>query len=166
MSEKTPVEEFLEANGAAYERVEFPWTMEDEVARLKAEELAIDTSTIFKTLVLKGNKTGPVIALVPLDARLDYKKTAKATGNRKLGFPPMDYVLEATGYEHGANTPIGIRMQHPDYVQIFDTSVKNHQEILVSAGEIGVSVRVAVDELIVLVKPLVADILTQEEAKA
>ncbi|PZM68074.1 hypothetical protein DMB17_14525 [Enterococcus faecium] len=59
-----------------------------------------------------------------LDARFDYKKTAKATGNRKLGYPPMDYVLEATGYEYGANALICIRMQHPDYVKIFDTSVK------------------------------------------
>ena len=36
----------------------------------------------------------------------------------------MDYVLEATGYEYGANALICIRMQHPDYVKIFDTSVK------------------------------------------
>lgn len=102
------VETFLSEKGIPFERYEFPWRLEEETARLKAEELTIPEEIIFKTLVVKGNKSGATIALVPLTAHLDYKKLAKATGNRKIGFPPMEYVLEATGYPHGANTPIGI----------------------------------------------------------
>lgn len=155
------VKDYLDQQGIDYESFSFPWTMDEETARLKADELAIPAEIIFKTLVLKGNKTGPVIAMVPLNARLDYKKTAKVSGDRKIGFPPMDYVLETTGYPHGANTPIGIKLQHPEYLQIFDTSIEGFDEILVSAGEIGESVKVKVADLLALVEPVMADILAE-----
>lgn len=154
-----PVEAYLDEQGITYTKYEFPFTIEGETARLKADELAIPIHQIFKTLVLKGNKTGPVIAMVPLEARLDYKKTAKATGNRKIGFPPMDYVLETTGYPHGANTPIGIKLQHPDYLQIFDTSIHELEEVLVSSGELGHSVKIKVSDLLAVIQPLEADLL-------
>lgn len=154
------VEAYLDEKKIPYTKYEFPFTIEGETARLKADELAIPIHQIFKTLVLKGNKTGPVIAMVPLEARLDYKKTAKATGNRKIGFPPMDYVMETTGYPHGANTPIGIKLHHPDYLQIFDVSIHELDEVLVSSGEIGHSVKVKVADLLEIVAPLEADLLS------
>lgn len=105
MSEKTTVEEFLEAcvwvSGISMD--DGRWS-----ELLKAEKLKYylqNTSAQW-------------------DAWFDHKKTAKAIGNRKLGIPPTDYVLEATGYEYGANALICIRIHHPDYVKIFDTSVK------------------------------------------
>lgn len=156
------VETFLTENNVPFESYEFPWAMEEDVARLKAEELAIPEEQIFKTLVLKGNKTGTTIALIPLSAHLDYKKTAKATGNRKVGFPPMDYVLTATGYPHGANTPIGIHMHHPEYPIVFDESIREFSEILVSSGEIGHSVKLAVEDLLHLIDPMVTDILSDK----
>lgn len=155
------VEKYLTEQKIAFESVEFPWRMADETARLEAEKLAIPTENIFKTLVLKGNKTGPVIAVVPLDARLDYKKCAKATGNHKIGLPPMDYVLETTGYPHGANTPIGIHLSHPEYLLVFDQSVDQLPEILVSSGEIGRSVKLASKDLLALLEPIVADVLKE-----
>ena len=37
----------------------------------------IDRSTIFKTLALKGDKTGPVIGIIPITEHLSEKKLAK-----------------------------------------------------------------------------------------
>ncbi|KAF1302975.1 YbaK/EbsC family protein [Enterococcus sp. JM9B] len=156
------IETFLSEKGIPFERYEFPWRLEEETARLKAEELTIPEEIIFKTLVVKGNKSGATIALVPLTAHLDYKKLAKATGNRKIGFPPMEYVLEATGYPHGANTPIGIFLHHPEYPLVFDERIRQFKEILVSSGEIGHSVKVAVSDLLALLQPLVIDILSEK----
>lgn len=152
------VEEYLTEKNVPFESFTFD-VSDEENGRAEAEKLQLAVTTIYKTLVLKGNKTGTVIALVPLDGRLDYKKTAKASGNRKVGFPPMEYVLEATGYPHGANTPIGIFMAHPDYVQVFDTSILSHEEVIVSSGQLGHSVKVAVKDLLSLIKPIQADIL-------
>lgn len=80
------VEEFLIAKNVPFESFTFD-VSDEENGRAEAEKLQLAVTTIYKTLVLKGNKTGTVIALVPLDGRLDYKKTAKASGNRKVGFP-------------------------------------------------------------------------------
>jgi Cys-tRNA(Pro)/Cys-tRNA(Cys) deacylase len=70
---KTEVETYLLSKNIPFEPYFF------------SEELDPAKTPIFKTLVLKGNKTGPVIALIPLNQRLDYKKTAQLTGNRKIG---------------------------------------------------------------------------------
>lgn len=69
---KTEVEQYLEINQITYERYRFT-------------DAPIEQSTIpiYKTLVLTGDKTGATIALIPIDQRLDYKKLAKLSGNRK-----------------------------------------------------------------------------------
>lgn len=151
------VEDYLTEKGIAFTVYELPVEREDGTAVLTEEP--VDHDKIFKTLVMKGNKTGVVIAVVPLDARLDYKKAAKATGNRKIGLPPMDFVLEHTGYEHGANTPIGIRLNHPDYLIVFDESIHNYEQVIISSGEIGRAVELASSDLIELLHPQIESLL-------
>ncbi|MDN6385119.1 MAG: EbsC protein [Tetragenococcus koreensis] len=148
---KNEVELFLEEKNISFESYEF-----------SSEKIDTNETPIFKTLVLKGNKTGPTIALVPLDSRLDYKKAAAVSKNRKIGLPPMDYVLETTGYPHGANTPIGIFLHHPEYPIMFDQEIKNHQKIVVSAGELDKSVTISVNDLIELIHPTIADLLVSK----
>ena len=99
---KTEVEKYLDDKKIPYTSLEFSERPSGE------EEIPV-----FKTLVLKGNKTDTLVALVPLNERVSYKKLAKITGNRKVGLPPIEYVLSVTGYPHGANTPIGIHMHLP-----------------------------------------------------
>jgi len=150
---KNEVELFLDKQNIVYQSYEF-----------SSDTIDTSKTPIFKTLVLKGNKTGPTIALVPLDARLDYKKTAAVSKNRKIGLPPMDYVMETTGYPHGANTPIGIYMHHPEYPILFDEVIKNYERITVSAGELDKSVVIAVQDLIDLVHPMIADLLSNKDS--
>ena len=49
----------------------------------------IDHSTIFKTLALKGDKTGPVIGIIPITEHLSEKKLAKLSGNKKVAMIPQ-----------------------------------------------------------------------------
>ena len=147
---KIEVENFLYAKNIPFESYLF------------SEERNQTTTPIFKTLVLKGNKTGPIIALVPLNNRLDYKKTAKLTKNRKIGLPPIEIAFELTGYPHGANTPVGIFLHHPDYLFLFDATIYQFNKIAISAGERYKGIIIAVDELIKLIQPIVADLLQSE----
>ncbi|EOH96006.1 YbaK/EbsC family protein [Enterococcus pallens] len=151
------VEEYLTEKGIPFTVHELPVEQADGTAVLAEEP--VDHDKIFKTLVMKGNKTGVVIAVVPLDARLDYKKAAKATGNRKIGLPPMEFVLEHTGYEHGANTPIGIRLNHPDYLLVFDESIQDYDKVIVSSGELGKAVELAASDLVELLHPEIENLL-------
>ncbi|KFN92042.1 transcriptional regulator [Tetragenococcus muriaticus PMC-11-5] len=148
---KNEVETFLEEQNIPYQSYEF-----------SSEKVDTNQSPIFKTLVLKGNKTGPTIALVPLNARMDYKKMATVSKNRKVGLPPMDYVMETTGYPHGANTPVGIFLHHPEYPIFFDQEIKNYPKIVVSAGELDKSVIIATQDLIDLINPTIADLLNDK----
>jgi Cys-tRNA(Pro)/Cys-tRNA(Cys) deacylase len=144
---KTEVETYLLSKNIPFEPYFF------------SEELDPAKTPIFKTLVLKGNKTGPVIALIPLNQRLDYKKTAQLTGNRKIGLPPVEVAFELTGYPHGANTPIGIFLHSPDYVFLFDEIIYHFKEIAISAGELHKGIIISVDRLVDLITPTMADLL-------
>lgn len=148
---KSEVELFLDEQNVDYQPYEF-----------SSEKIDTKKIPIFKTLVLKGNKTGPTIALVPLESRLDYKKMAAVSKNRKIGLPPMDYVMNTTGYPHGANTPIGIYLHHPEYPIFFDQEIKNYQKIVVSAGELGKSVIIATQDLMDLINPTIVDLLNDK----
>ena len=45
--------------------------------------------SIYKTLALKGDKTGPVIGIVPITEHLSEKKLAKISGNKKVQMIPQ-----------------------------------------------------------------------------
>lgn len=69
----------------------------------------IQKQDIFKTLALIGDKTGPIIGILPLTEHLSEKKLAKISGNKKVQMIPQKDLQKITGYIHGANNPIGIR---------------------------------------------------------
>ena len=44
----------------------------------------IEETEIYKTLALTGDKTGPIIGIVPITEHLSEKKLAKISGNKKV----------------------------------------------------------------------------------
>ncbi|GKT03631.1 aminoacyl-tRNA deacylase [Furfurilactobacillus sp. WILCCON 0119] len=148
--QKTLVEKILDKAKIPYTQIEFATHQQGDVAQLDVDHENYDEHHIYKTLVLTGPTTGPLVGVVPLDTHLSYKKLAAASGNKKVGMVPLKDLLKTTGYEHGANTPIGIweKYQYPIY---FDTTAQEQGEIVVSSGKIGRSVKVnaaAVAELV------------------
>ncbi len=113
---------------------------------------------IYKTIALMGNKTGPVVAVVPLDHTVSYKKLAQASGNKKVGMIPLKDLVATTGYEHGANTPVGIHETHPKFPIFIDQQAQKDEVITVSAGVIGRSVKLKADDLAKVVQATFADI--------
>ncbi|MHC5375686.1 YbaK/EbsC family protein [Enterococcus sp. LJL120] len=159
MADKNEVESYLSENQVPYEAIVFPTREVNGTEELLEEQLNFPKEIIYKTLVLKGDKTGVVIALVPLTERMDYKAVAKATGNRKIGLPPIEYVVEQTGYEHGANTPFGIRKHHPEFPILIDEKVQELPEIVVSAGELGKGIKLSVKDFIAFIQPQLTTIV-------
>ncbi|MGT2753373.1 aminoacyl-tRNA deacylase [Streptococcus ovis] len=101
----------------------------------------IERSDIFKTLALSGDKTGPIIGILPITEHLSEKKLAQISGNKKVSMIPQKDLEKTTGYIHGANNPVGIRQKHnfPIYI---DQSALEKGQIIVSAGEVGRSIRI------------------------
>ena len=121
-----------------------------------------ERNQIFKTLALLGDKTGPIIGIVPITEHLAEKKLAKVSGNRKVSMIPQKDLEKTTGYIHGANNPVGIRQKH-NYPIYIDQTALNLDVMIVSAGEVGHSIIIHPRDLASFVKADFADIL--EESK-
>ena len=119
-----------------------------------------DRTHIFKTLALLGDKTGPIIGIVPLTEHLAEKKLAKVSGNKKVSMIPQKDLEKTTGYIHGANNPVGIRQKH-NYPIFIDKTALDLDKMIVSAGEVGHSIIIAPQDLASFVKADFADILEE-----
>lgn len=96
-----------------------------------AEDVGLPYSQVFKTLVAKGDKTGYVVFVIPVDCEIDLKAAAVASGNKRVEMIAVKDLLSVTGYIRGGCSPVGMKKQFPTY---FDKSVENHDKIAVSAG--------------------------------
>lgn len=155
--DKTLVEKILDQQKIPYEQHISEIKENHGVAQVGLGNPILDGHPVYKTLALEGNKTGPLVGVVPLDQHLDMKKIAKVSGNKKCEMIPLKKLEKTTGYIHGANTPIGIyhTKKYPIYL---DASVNDTDGMWVSSGEVGRSVLVKPADLIKLVKATVADI--------
>ncbi|MGT2637410.1 YbaK/EbsC family protein [Streptococcus ratti] len=117
----------------------------------------IQEEDIFKTLALKGDKTGPIIGIIPITEHLSEKKLAKISGNKKVSMIPQKELQKTTGYIHGANNPVGIRQKHSFPIYI-DSTALERGKMIVSAGEIGRSIRIDSQVLADFVHAQFADI--------
>lgn len=118
----------------------------------------VQESDIYKTLALIGDKTGPIIGIVPITEHLSEKKLAKISGNKKVNMIPQKDLEKTTGYVHGANNPVGIRQKHAFPIYI-DQSAADKGTLIVSAGEIGHSIRINSQELADFVGASFADLV-------
>ena len=88
------------------------------------------------------------------------KKAAKACDEKSVEMIPQKDLLPLTGYVHGGCSPIGMKKAFRTYV---DISAETFEYLYVSAGRIGLQVRLKPDDLFKLVDCQYADIA--EEAR-
>ena len=81
---KTNAMRLLDAVGIEYSTREYEYDESDLSGHHAAEVLGIPAEQVFKTLVTKGDKTGPVVFCIPVDEELDLKKAAKVSGNKSI----------------------------------------------------------------------------------
>ncbi|KXT84341.1 aminoacyl-tRNA deacylase [Streptococcus panodentis] len=130
---------------------------------LEDQELpACNRSKIYKTLALKGDKTGTVIGILPITEHLSEKKLAKISGNKKVSMIPQKDLEKTTGYIHGANNPVGIRQKHSFPIYI-DQQALTEDRIIVSAGEVGRSIAIQAQELADFVQASFADLKEERQ---
>ncbi|UQB01568.1 Cys-tRNA(Pro) deacylase [Pediococcus pentosaceus] len=155
---KTLVEQILDKNKIEYKQFIFPTFQDGDVKQLNVDHIGVDDHLIYKTLALIGNKTGPIVGVLPVNEHLSYKKLAKISGNKKVGMIPLKDLIATTGYEHGANTPIGIYETKHFPIYISDIA-KEQGTIIVSSGKIGRSVQLKAEDLAQLVHGTFGDII-------
>ena len=134
---KTNVMRLLDAAKIPYEAKEYPVDENDLSGSHAADMLGVDHGSVFKTLVLKGERTGFLVCCIPVDGEVDLKKAAKAAGDKKVEMLPMKDLLATTGYIRGGCSPIGMNKKFPTFI---DEAALKYETIAVSAGQRGFQV--------------------------
>lgn len=104
---KTNAMRLLTAAKIPFTVKEYPVDENDLSGTHVADSIGADYDTVYKTLVLKGDKTGYLVCCIPVDAELDLKKVAKAAKDKKVDMIPMKDLLGLTGYVRGGCSPSG-----------------------------------------------------------
>jgi Cys-tRNA(Pro)/Cys-tRNA(Cys) deacylase len=128
---------------------------DDLSAESVAAKVGLPAEQVFKTLVVKGDREGVCLAVLPGDAELDLKSLAKVSGNRRMEMAPLTEVLALTGYIRGGVTAIAGKKAYPVFVDetmiLFDT-------VAVSAGVRGTQILLAPDDYLRITKATTGDI--------
>lgn len=142
---KTNAARILDQANIAYELVPYIVDENDLSAIHIAAQLNEPIEQVFKTLVLKGDKTGEFVCVVPGAEEVDLKLAAKASGNKNCDLIPMKDLLPTTGYIRGGCSPLGMKKKFPTYIE---ESVILYDYIYVSAGIRGLQIKANPQDLI------------------
>lgn len=156
--EKTNAARLLDRAKIKYELIPYLVDENNLAATHVAEQLGEDISMVFKTLVLKGDRTGHLVCVVPGNHEVDLKAAARISGNKWVEMIPMKELLPTTGYIRGGCTPIGMKKPFPTYIH---SSCLDFDYIYISAGVRGLQIQIAPLDLIKFVGAQVGE-LSQE----
>ncbi|HJV77172.1 MAG TPA: Cys-tRNA(Pro) deacylase [Paludibacter sp.] len=150
--EKTNAARLLDKAKISYELIAYEVDENDLSAVHVAAQLNQAVECVFKTLVLKGDKTGYFVCIIPGAEELDLKKAAKISGNKSCDMIPMKELLSITGYIRGACSPVGMKKHFPTFIH---DSCRNFEKIYVSAGKRGLQLHLVPQDLITEIKATV-----------
>ena len=137
---KTNAVRILEKLEIPYELREYEVDPEDLAAESVAAKIGLDPERVFKTLVVRGDRTGIILAVIPGNAQLDLKALAQISGNRKVETVPLKDVQPLTGYIRGGVTALACKKDYPVYV---DEMMQVFELISISAGVRGTQILLA-----------------------
>jgi Cys-tRNA(Pro)/Cys-tRNA(Cys) deacylase len=144
----------LDARKAAYRLRTF--AAADFTAEEAAEKLGVPPEEVWKTLVAKGDRTGPLAAVVPTGARLSLKKLARVSGNRTVAMVSPEEMERLTGYVKGGCSPFGMRKAIPLFVHEAAAAL---QRLFVSAGQRGVQLELSGADFLAAAGATAADLV-------
>ena len=148
-TEKTHAARLLDAAGIEYELVPYSYSEEDLSAESVAAELNEPIEQVFKTLVLRGDKTKEFVCVIPGDMEVDLKVAAKISGNKNCEMLHVKDLLPTTGYIRGGCSPIGMKKSFPTFIH---ESALLYDYIYISAGKRGLQIKINPQALIDFVK--------------
>ena len=154
--EKTNAARLLDRAKISYLLIPYEVDESDLSAVHVAELLKEPIEQIFKTLVLKGDKTGFFVCIIPGADELDLKKAAKISGNKSCDMIPMKDLLQVTGYIRGACSPLGMKKQFPTFIH---ETCTDFAQIYVSAGKRGLQILVSPQQLVAEIRAIVGNLV-------
>ena len=155
---KTNAMRMLTAARIPFEVLEYEVDENDLSGLHIAEQLRFPPDQMFKTLVARGDKTGPLVFCIPVGKEIQLRNAAALTGNKKIEMIHVKDLLALTGYIRGGVSPIGMKKKFPTWI---DESALHFEQITVSSGTRGAQLLLNRARLIEFVSAQIAD-LTQK----
>lgn len=152
---KTNAVRILEKLNVPYELRGYEVDPDDLTAESVAEKIAMPPEQVFKTLVVRGDRNGVCLAVVPGNSALDLKALANLSGDRKMELAPLKDVLPLTGYIRGGVTALACKKDYPVYV---DETAYLFDSISISAGIRGTQIILKPEDYIGAVSAIAGEI--------
>ncbi len=147
--------EALDAAGVTHRVIRHgPVSSLAEAARARG----VQPADVVKTLVVRRSADDFLFVLVPGDRAISWPKLRGVLGVSRLSMPRAEVARQATGYERGTITPFGSVTSWP---VIADARIRGRQ-ITLGAGQHGLAVAAAADEVLTALDATVADISDAE----
>ncbi|WP_068815890.1 Cys-tRNA(Pro) deacylase [Phormidesmis priestleyi] len=137
---KTNAVRVLDNLGIAYELRDYDINPDDLAAETVAAKIGFPPEQVFKTLVVRGDRTGILLAVIPGNTQLDLKALAQVSGDRKVETVSLKEVQPLTGYIRGGVTALACKKDYPIFV---DELIEIFEVISISAGVRGTQILLA-----------------------
>jgi len=158
---KTNAARILDQLGISYELREYEVDPEDLAAESVAAKIGMPAEQVFKTLVVRGDRTGEAFAIIPGNYELDFKLLARAMHDKKVDIVPLKEVQPLTGYIRGGVTALGAKKDFPVFL---DETVILYDVISLSAGQRGTQIIIKPDDYIRATNATVAEISREKKS--
>lgn len=142
---KTNAARILDDLKIQYELKTYPVDEEHLDAVHVAKEVGMPPEQVFKTLCVRGDKTGVLFAVIPGNGELDLKALARASGNKSCEMVHLKEVLPLTGYIRGGCSPLGAKKEYPVFM---DETCRLFDCIAISAGMRGMQILAGPEDLV------------------
>ena len=109
-----------------------------------ADKLGLDHAGMYKTITTVGKSGGYYVFVVPIDDEIDFKKAARAAGEKSIEMLHLKDLTKVTGYIRGGCTSIGMKKQYPTVIQ---ECAAQFDKVYVSGGRIGTTLCMAPEDL-------------------
>jgi len=152
---KTNAVRLLDAAKIAYELREYVVDPEDLSAEIVAAKVNLPLEQVFKTLVMRGDRSGVCLAVVPGNTNVDEKAMARLTGDRRVEMVPLKEVQALTGYIRGGVTALAAKRDYPVYV---DETAELFDVMSISAGMRGLQILLAPSDYLRITKATIGAI--------
>jgi Cys-tRNA(Pro)/Cys-tRNA(Cys) deacylase len=134
----------LEREQAPYEVLTFPESIHS--AEGVAEFVGLPASRVYKTLVVERPAGGkPLLVMVPGDRELDLKQLASCLCEKKLQMASHKDAERLTGLQVGGISALALL--HRGFEICLDCRALGLDEIVISAGQRGINLKLAVRDL-------------------
>lgn len=143
--QKTNAARLLDAAGISYTLVPYEVDEEHLEASHVAEQLGEDLDRVFKTLVLRGDRNGLFVCVMPGSLEVDLRVAARISGNKNCAMIHVKELLPLTGYIRGGCSPVGMKKPLPTFIH---ESALLYDTIYISAGVRGLQLCLSPQDLI------------------